>query len=349
LAWLPEGSGLVATAFNDKQGSPGSQLWFISLPDGIARRITNDTNNYGNLVSVSTDGTTLTTTLLRSDRSLWSAPADRPGDTSRVAGEPPVDVWPLKNGRILYATATRDHRWLWTMNPDGTDRQRLTPQRLNANWGHCVAARTDVIVFASWSEEGQTTKLWQANSSGGGIAEVPDGDQKVCRALSPDGSTIYYQKVEASTRRSLPQMWRRPMAGGAEEQVGEAGPFRAPVFSPDGQRSYRTIYGAPGAPGQVEVATSDGRVLRTLTFPHLSGFYREAWAPSSDALLFPRTIDGAENIWRLPIDGSTATQLTRFGPGEFSGVFTYTADGTQLLFLRNERAPGEVLQFRNFR
>jgi hypothetical protein len=54
------------------------------------------------------------------------------------------------------------------------------------------------------------------------------------------------------------------------------------------------------------------------------------------------------NVRRLPIDGRPATQITRFGPGEFNPTFVYTADG-KLVFLRIDRLPGEVVQFRNFR
>jgi serine/threonine protein kinase/Tol biopolymer transport system component len=349
LAWLPDGSGLVAGAFKDA-GAPSSQLWFFSWPDGAARRITNDTNDYNRLLSVSSDGLRLTTTTMRSDQSLWSTPADRPDDATRVAGESPRAVWPGKNGRILYAADTPTQGELWTMNPDGTDRQRLTPQWLNAYEGWCAASRADVIVLTSSPVNGPVPKLWQANSSGGGLSEIPDGEGKVCSALSPDGLTMYYQKFAPSTGQMSPEVWRRPMAGGAEELFGDPGRVGEPVFSPDGQWFFRMISVEPGAPSQAEiVATSDGQVLRTLTFPDGRVYGQNFWAPSSDALLFRLTIDGARNIWRLPIDGGAATQLTRFGPGEFSHHFTYTADGTQLLFLRNERALGEVLQFRNFR
>lgn len=91
---------------------------------------------------------------------------------------------------------------------------------------------------------------------------------------------------------------------------------------------------------------ASGRVIRTLAVSNRSGVLQ--WAPSSDALLGARRLDNALNIWRLPIDGASATQLTRFGPDQFSGTFTYTADGKVLLFFRSERTPGEVLQFRNW-
>ena len=93
--------------------------------------------------------------------------------------------------------------------------------------------------------------------------------------------------------------------------------------------------------------TADERVLQTLTIP--GDLFIRTWAWSSDALFGERTVDGAANIWRVPIDGLPPVQLTRFGPEQLSRNFAYTADGARLLFFRQESTPGEVLQFRNFR
>src|SRR6185369_13046830 len=46
VVWLPDGSGLALDAYTN-QLSPGTQLWVVSYPDGVARPITNDSNGYG--------------------------------------------------------------------------------------------------------------------------------------------------------------------------------------------------------------------------------------------------------------------------------------------------------------
>jgi hypothetical protein len=75
------------------------------------------------------------------------------------------------------------------------------------------------------------------------------------------------------------------------------------------------------------------------------------WAPSSDALEFVRRVDGVANIWRLPINGKPAEQLTRFPAGAFAGVAEYgwTADGSHLVFTRVQGEPSHVLLIKNFR
>jgi hypothetical protein len=87
-------------------------------------------------------------------------------------------------------------------------------------------------------------------------------------------------------------------------------------------------------------------VVRTLTDP--SDLANQRWAPSSDAIVGILRPDGVPNVWRLPIDGRPATQITRFGPDEFSVPFIYTADG-KLLFVRTSRLPVEVVQFTGWR
>jgi eukaryotic-like serine/threonine-protein kinase len=46
VLWIQDGSGLVFAA-NSFLNSPGDQIWFLSYPDGLAHRITNDLNGYG--------------------------------------------------------------------------------------------------------------------------------------------------------------------------------------------------------------------------------------------------------------------------------------------------------------
>lgn len=46
LAWLADASGLVISAWDQTPGSRQLQIWQLTYPEGKARRITNDLNNY---------------------------------------------------------------------------------------------------------------------------------------------------------------------------------------------------------------------------------------------------------------------------------------------------------------
>jgi serine/threonine protein kinase/Tol biopolymer transport system component len=354
IVWPADGDTLVVAASDESiPGSP-VQLWEVSWPDGAARRITSDTNSYFGPIVSSADGRTITTALVRSDRSLYSAPADRLDQATRLSGDVPGNLTPLRDGRLLYQISVRGESALWTMAPDGTGRQRLTPERLQNIGGESAAVQADVIVFATSDDQEQTVRWWRMDSSGGSLAEVVFESQVSSVTLSPDGAHVYFRKRDPATRRALPEIWRRPIAGGAEELVGDTRKAGVPTFSPDGRLFYRgpgtadATGGSSEATRQFEILdVASGRVIRTLSAPTFFGFLK--WAPMSDALLGPRQVDGAMNIWRLPIDGGPFSQLTRFGPNQLSGIYAYTADGKRLLFLRSDRTPGEVLQFRNWR
>jgi eukaryotic-like serine/threonine-protein kinase len=356
IVWAADGRSLVMSASEGLgQGNP-FQLWEVSWPDGAARRITSDSNSYNRPVALSSDGQAITTALVRADRSLYSAPADHPDRATRLPGEADSRwLTALPDGRILYRTDTRGQGALWTMAPDGTRRQRITPDRLRVSVG-VVAALADVVVFGTMENMAESMRWWRTDSNGSGLAEVPAfGADVSVTSLSPDGLDMYYVKRDGAAFRSLPEIWRRRVDGGDEHQVGDSRKAGPPIFSPDGRLLYRgppedpvAANGPPAASHSYEIAdAASGRVIRTLSVPR--DLTIRWWAPASDALLGVRRVDGTANIWRQPIDGTPATQLTRFGPDQFSGQFAYTADGSQLLFFRSERAPGEVLQFRNWR
>ncbi len=351
IAWMPDGKELIVGAFNEAAADEVSQLWGVSWPGGLVRRITNDTNSYSRPVVISADGQTLTTSLGRSQMAAYLASADQPDRATRLSGEVPGSPTPLSNGRVLYDAGSRNRRALWTMAPDGSGRQRLTPERLNIWSLGAVAAQADVIVFGTTEDRGAKVKWWRMDSNGGGLAEIPFEGIGHVGQVSPDGVSIYYRKQDPKTHRIMSEIWRRSIAGGIEERVGDRNTADLPVFSPNGRLLYRVLRGPQSTGGsqtqQVEVATvADDRVLRTLT---TEGGFRLRWSPSSDALIDVRTVAGVSNLWRLPVDGGPPAQLTKFGLDQFNGQFMYTADGKQLLFFRSDRAPGEVLQFRNFR
>jgi hypothetical protein len=88
LGWLPDGRGLVATGQpieGERSATATAQVWHISWPDGVHRRLTNDTNDHDGGVSVSADGRTVATSVARSEWSVWRAPVERPDAATRIA------------------------------------------------------------------------------------------------------------------------------------------------------------------------------------------------------------------------------------------------------------------------
>jgi hypothetical protein len=220
--------------------------------------------------------------------------------------------------------------------------------------------------------------MWRMDLDGGRLAEVPGGAGKRALAISPDGRTVYFAKEPGGGAGPEPSggagqrvVWKMPIAGGPEERVGDSDSAR-PRFSPDGRYFFvypegikvegrvggregarrggrgrgRGIAGDGG--GGVDVFTVDGgRLLRNLKLAEGLGRNLK-WASTSDALTSLLETDANRNIWRVPIDGRPAEQITRFPPGQLGLNYEWMRDGS-LFFGRMERQSSQVLLIRNFR
>ena len=338
LAWLPDASGLVIAG-----GDPDddvTQLWLVSWPDGVSRRITNDTTDYY-AVSLSADSKSIATVNDRGARSIWIAPGGKIEAARRVAGDG-GDLVTARNGTVLLTRTVRNRDSIWSLARDGSAPRRLTPERLDAG-GAYPAVGADVIVFTSDAED-RTPSLWRMDMDGGGLAEIPGGGNRFAVGVSPDGRTVFFGK------RDHPGIWKMPIAGGPEVKVADDRTGRR-RYSPDGKYFYRetaTSRAAGATTRPYEIVLVEGeKLVRTLEFQPGDGHFR--WAHSSDALEFNRGINGLENVWRMPIDGGLAQQVTRFAAGQLNLYFAWTSDGADLFFRKNEQAASDVLLIRNFR
>ena len=348
VKWLPDGSGLVVAAQGLNQDT--FQLWWVSWPDGASRRITNDANHYYD-ATVSADSKSIAAVNTRETANVWIAPMANLQAATRVDGDDAEDFVAIRDGSVLFRRRERDgrHRNLWSLAPDGSPPRRLTPARLDTGLPY-PAAGANIVVFVSYGDDGDRT-LWRMDLDGGGLAEIPGGGNKEVRAVSPDGLTVYFSRVVPRDQPSDPVLYRMPVAGGTEEKTAANDSATRGRFSHDGKYSFRFPAERdtrPGAPDRREIVSADtGKVLRTIESPER--FENLQWAPSGEALTFIRTIDGIANIWRIPIDGRPAQQITRFVSGQLDDDYGWLGDGSRLVFRRREQTPSEVLLIRNFR
>ena len=88
------------------------------------------------------------------------------------------------------------------------------------------------------------------------------------------------------------------------------------------------------------VAGLDGKV-QIADLPLSAGGNTLRWMPEGDAVSFMRTVRGATQILRQPLDGSEQTVLTRFKSGYIAG-FDWAPDG-RLVMSRGEQRSDAVL------
>src|SRR5262249_43982189 len=148
VVWLADGSGLALIGFDLATSS--NQIWHVSYPEGVARRIRNDVNNYSRL-SLTADSSALVTVQTETAAGVWVAPQ---GDASRARqissgrydGTQGLSWVP--GGKILYTSREGGVPDIWSMDEDGKNQKQLTA---NAGYNFYPWATSDgrYIIFSS--------------------------------------------------------------------------------------------------------------------------------------------------------------------------------------------------------
>jgi WD40 repeat protein len=317
LAWHPDGSGLLMAAA-DATTNWFYQLWFVSFPEGQARRISADPNSYASM-SVSADG--LTALTLQSDwlSTVWMAPA---GDPRRAA--PVTDgrydgfgglAWAGKDTIVF---GTRD--WgIWSVWADGRNRKLLTVGE-NNNRGPCVPRDdTRVIFFESWRTP---AGIWRMDLDGGNVRLVVKEEGLGGLECTPDGQWLLFQTAPSEIRRVRVDGTPAPPL---EARI--AGPL---AVSPDGRRIAYLYPDPTTRKFRIDVIPfGGGAAEKTFDAPSGAGtrhaFLR--WTPDGRALSYEVMSAGVVgNIWMQQVSGGSPTPVTDFSE-DLIWYHAWAADG----------------------
>jgi serine/threonine protein kinase/Tol biopolymer transport system component len=308
VVWLHDNSGLVFTASSNE--ASGTQIWYLPLPEGPARRVTNDLNSYGEYsLGVTADGTTLVTLLTEDYVRVWIAsPGDdesraRPITTGRYDGFGGLAWTP--DGQIIFGRKVGDLPNIWMMNTDSSQIKQLTNDAAVEST-YSVTPDGRYIVFSS--DRSGMNHIWRMNLDGSDQKQLTDGGiEDYNPHLSPDGSWVVFN----SNRTGRDAPWRVGIDGGEPALLLDHSAHVEGV-SPDGQ--------------WVACNYADKRGVRVALIPFGGGepvkFFdhlppstegrKIAWAADGRALVYADKKSGADNIWLLPLDGSTTRKLTNF-------------------------------------
>ncbi|MGQ0761285.1 MAG: protein kinase domain-containing protein [Acidobacteriota bacterium] len=350
LAWAADGRDLILSASEQEAGSfEAQQLWYVSYPEGEARRITNDLNNYTG-VSLTGDSNRLVTVQSETSSSIWLAPngdANRATRTTSGAGQ--VDgrdglAW-TPDGKIVYASNASGNLDLWMMNADGSHQRQLT-ENSRINNHPLVSPDGRYIIFTS--DRAGTPNIWRTDIDGSNARQLTSGSGEDNPQCSPDGQWIVYTLLGAGK----PTLWRVSIAGGASQQLTDKYTAAA-VFSPDG-KSMACLYREeqPNSPLKLAIfPLAGGQPTRVFDAPifveELARVPQPRWAADGRGLTYVVTNGGVSNIWLQPVNGDAPKQLTTF---KSDRIFSYewSRDGKQLLVARGTVA-SDVVLISNFR
>ena len=333
LAWLPDGSALVASA--TEKGATNQQIWRIGVPNGDATRITNDLTSYAG-VSLSSDGRALVTVRTDVVSNLWVVPAadlaaarQITSGTDRYDGAPGVAWTP--GGRVVYSSAASGNVDIWIADADGSNQEQLTDSpEIDAQPAVCGGGR--FIVFASL--RGGRPAVWRTALDGSSpvrLSTTPVGFSPTC---THDGDDVVYTSL-LEGRTSL---WRVKLEGGEAAKVRELQTQNLAI-SPDGR-----FVAGPFIDSATQRQSIAIIALGSDAAPQVFPIYPRPvrWSPDGKALTYVNVRDGVANIWKQPLPDGTAAPVTQFTSGLIYN-FDWSLDGTQLVLARGATTTDVVL------
>lgn len=348
LAWTSDGRGLVLVG--TKRGESNTvrrdQLWYVSLPDGEARRITTDLSRYYyDSLGISADSSSLLVLPFNSFSRIWSMDASGDAQTARQLTSGTNDgragFTILRDGRLVFVRRTGDHTDLWQMKADGTEQKQLTsdPPFLEE-----VRATPDgrYLIFAS-NRDGRS-HLFRVDADGTNLKQLTRGEStELGSDISPDGRVLVYESHTASNAGGL---WKNTLEGDAPVRLLEKDVY-APRFSPDGQFIAYVRLDQDGRWKLGVISTESGSVIKEFeTVNDTQPGAGCSFTPDGQALSYIVIQNGTSNIWLQPVDGSAPHPLTNFQNGSIYD-YAFSPDGSRL-FLSRGTDVHDVTLIKNF-
>jgi len=358
LAWLAEGFLVVG---QDRESAlavtgtpqPGTlQLWLISQPGGLPRRLTHDLNTY-TAVSVTADARSIMAHVTARETSIWVSGADGLSEARRITagrfgseGAEGLD-WTAE-GRLLFTSWRDGKTQLWTVEPGGTNRRQLTFD-FNVS-AATVSPDGRAVAFRSALEGSPRPRsLWYMDVNGENRRQLAQHASLSWPVFESDGESIVYAASEQPVFFTVDyeRLWRVSVRGGEPRVVAAPGPAGAgpgpampsrfvPISaSPDG-RWLAGVYRKDGRPAPALVSTDGVTPWRQL--PFLVGISR--WTRDSRAMM--SLAEDRCNIELHQLDGGPHRKLTAFKDIELVD-FAWSLDGRQLATVRERHYSDLVL------
>jgi len=350
IAWLTDGSGVVLSAVD--RDSRLQQLWHLSYPDGIARRLTNDLNSYAG-ASIASQTGDLVTVRVDHSSNMWVTPnatatqsrSGRNGSGIDTSQARQITTGAVKyygvawtpDGKIIISSNASGRADLWVMDQNGANQKQLTADA-GDNFQPSISPDGRYIVFVS-DRKDERHNLWRMDIDGSNARQLTNGTYASHPAFSPDGRWIIYTSIGTSQ----PNLWKVSIEGGEAVKLNDKLAM-APTVSPDG-KLIACYYWDEKLDSQLGIALipiEGGQPVKTFNLPAQT----VRWNLDGSALTYVDSRSGVSNIWSQPIDGGKPVQLTDF-KSDLIFAFEWSHDGRQVASARGV-ATSDVVLFSDF-
>jgi Tol biopolymer transport system component len=347
VLWLRDGSGLVMTLF-PAFASLGTQIWYVSYPQGMAHPITNDLNGYGTIsLGLTGDSNTLVTVQEDFTRTIsLMTPSQDAAQARQISSGKYEGLFSLDStadGRIVYLDSTGNGSEIWIMKSDGTEKRQLTSDgalKVKAS----ITRGGRYILFNS--NRSGSFNIWRMDLDGNNQKQLTNNETFAVGAVgSADDQWVVYH----SFREGKWGLSKVPVDGGDAISLTEK-QCAWPAVSPDGKSiACLSLDEKANLKPQIAIIPfAGGPVSRLVDLS--SGFNFDGglrWAPDGRSITYIEASGSAGNIHSQPIDGGPAKSLTTFKSDRIS-AFNWTRDGKQLILGRGPTID-EVVLIKDFR
>jgi eukaryotic-like serine/threonine-protein kinase len=344
MAWLADGSGLIMRARDQAKGLQ-SQLWRLSYPDGEARKLTNDLDNYEG-VSLAANSNTLVTVKVDYSLGILVAPYGKAGPPKQVTSRTNMDegssgiAW-TPDDKILYASTENGNFDIWTIDADGGAKQPLTADA-GQNFYPTASPDGRYVVFNS--DRGGVSDIWRMDIDGGNLKRLTRSHDAWYPQYSRDGRSVVY--LNGSSGQTV---WKAPIDGAAPLQLtsNDREAVRLAISRNGKWLAYATFNEQNR--GVIKIIPFEGGpIIKTIALPlTISPEANFVWTPDDRAVIYVSNIGGVSNVWKQPLDGKAPTQMTDF-KSSLIWWLDLSRDGKQLAMSRGE-ANSDVVLISNFR
>jgi dipeptidyl aminopeptidase/acylaminoacyl peptidase len=306
--------------------------------------VTMNQNVSTSVVLASPDGEELLVVSNRSgDSKLWIMSADGGEARMLVAGRGSESqpAWASDGGLIAFVRSVEGRPGLWVVGRDGGGVRMVAAQEGSMR-GLTWAPDGSRIAFISDADGHQD--IWVADVGSGAVRRVTDGanpwdEVRWAPTWSSDSRRIAY--VSNRSDPMSDDLWVVDVDSRQTEKLtASIHVMSNPIWSPDGRwiafngmAHHEFWYGDQSDIYLVSMPDRKVRKLESNTYASDgNGGVQMQWGPDSGELFFRFEWQGDSNLWRIPVDGGVATQIT-YEEGGFRN-FSIAGDGSLAAYIR---------------
>ena len=236
----------------------------------------------------------------------------------------PVD--PAPAGLIIYTDTVNGQNDIYTIQPGGTDKSRLTNTPEYEEFPRWSPDRRS-IAFVRYVGAGQSPHLMLANADGSGervLVAPTDSTSHIGRATwSPDGRRLAFHQYTTQTNRT--NLFVVDVSGGDPINLTADLPYDTtwPEWSPDGTQ---ILFLAYGTEHDLRILNLTGGGVTPL-INYISSETPNDWSPDGATILFQAQYGSYDGLHTIPATGGASDYI--IPDGQFG---RWSADGASLVF-----------------